>query len=182
MSLINDSLKRAMQARPKGPATAAGPELRPVETPARPRGFPSILLPLCAAVLLVAAGVLFWRGFSSGNKGLKVRASTPAPVVAAAPAPVQPAVAAAAPTNTVVGTVAAEPVTNPPAVAQSPKPEPITYRLQSIFYRVKDPSAVINGKTIFLGDRVGGARVLAIGQDSVTILTPTGQTNILDLQ
>jgi len=74
---------------------------------------------------------------------------------------------------------ASEPAINAPAVAEPPKPLPPVFRLQSIFFRAKNPSAVINGKTLFLGGRVGDARIVAIDQESATIVTSAGKTNVL---
>lgn len=68
--------------------------------------------------------------------------------------------------------------TNPPiAEAQPPKPAPL--RLQGIVFS-KRPSAVINGKTLFVGDRVREFRVVAITQDTA-ILVGDGRTNTLSL-
>jgi hypothetical protein len=53
--------------------------------------------------------------------------------------------------------------------------------LQSIFYFSQNPSAVINSKTVFVGSRVGEARVLAISKESATIVLLSGQTNVLEL-
>jgi hypothetical protein len=42
-------------------------------------------------------------------------------------------------------------------------------QIQGIFYKTTDPSAIINGQTVFVGDHVGPARVVAIERESVTI-------------
>src|SRR5258706_3013460 len=42
-------------------------------------------------------------------------------------------------------------------------------RVQGIFYRERDSSAIINGKTVSVGDNVGTARVVAIERQSVTV-------------
>ena len=63
----------------------------------------------------------------------------------------------------------AEPVhpnpNQPAAKANFPK----NARLQGIIFNPKSPSAIINGKTVFVGDRVGYARVASIARDSVTL-------------
>jgi hypothetical protein len=106
--------------------------------------------------------------------------SKPAPVIA-------PSVVATPPTNLIAnltnGTNATNAIsTNVVLAALEPaKPQPITYRLQSIFYRPNNPSAVINGKTLYLGSKVGEAHVLAIGKESATIVTASGQTILLEL-
>jgi len=40
---------------------------------------------------------------------------------------------------------------------------------------------MINGKTVFIGERVGDARVLAITETTVTVLQG-GQTNVMSLE
>ena len=198
MSLINDALRQARQAQPANAAPADGPALRPVE-PARRSGGSSLMLPILIAVVLTMAGALLWIYFRSDSGVLMVRASArPQDTVeVATPQPRAPspaAVPATAPvvTSTPVATVngvmantnsiavaATEPATIVPVVAEPPKPLPTVYRLQSIFFRAKNPSAVINGRTLFLGGRVGDARVVAIDQESATIVTSAGQTNVL---
>ena len=42
-------------------------------------------------------------------------------------------------------------------------------RVQGIIFQRKAPSAIINGKTVFVGDRVGEARVVAIDRNAVTV-------------
>lgn len=42
-------------------------------------------------------------------------------------------------------------------------------KVQGIFYRERDPSAIINGQTVSVGDRIGTARVVAIERQSVTV-------------
>ena len=42
-------------------------------------------------------------------------------------------------------------------------------KVQGIFYREHDPSAIINGQTVMVGDRVGRAKVVAIERQSVTV-------------
>lgn len=59
--------------------------------------------------------------------------------------------------------------------------KPALPKLQGIVFDPRRPSAVINGKTLFLGDRIAGFRVLAIGHDSAT-LVGGGQTNVLMLE
>jgi hypothetical protein len=41
--------------------------------------------------------------------------------------------------------------------------------LQGIFYRPKNPSALINGRTLFVGDQIGEVKVIAIEQRSVKV-------------
>ena len=41
--------------------------------------------------------------------------------------------------------------------------------LQGIYYRPAKPSAVINAKTVYVGDKVAQAKVLAIDRREVTV-------------
>ena len=43
-------------------------------------------------------------------------------------------------------------------------------KVQGIFYRERDPSAIINGQSVSVGDRIGSARVVAIERQSVTVV------------
>jgi hypothetical protein len=70
--------------------------------------------------------------------------------------------------------------TNSPAIAPTPQPKPAPLRLQAIVFNPKRPSALISGKTVFIGDKLGDARVMAIDQDSAT-LVGAGKTNILTM-
>src|SRR5207244_2519199 len=60
-------------------------------------------------------------------------------------------------------------------------PDKVTLRLQGIFYRPKKPSAVINSQTVFIGNTVGGGKVIAIDRESVT-LQVDGETKVLTLR
>jgi hypothetical protein len=66
--------------------------------------------------------------------------------------------------------------TNAPLVAQTKAPP----KLQSIVFHPTRPSAMIDGKIFFVGDKMGGLKVAAIARDSVT-LVGDGQTNVLVL-
>jgi hypothetical protein len=54
-------------------------------------------------------------------------------------------------------------------------------KLQGIFYRRSNASALINGKTVFRGDAVAGGRVVAIEPQSVTVEL-AGEQKILRLR
>jgi len=42
-------------------------------------------------------------------------------------------------------------------------------KLQGIYYRKNNPAAVIDGKTLYRGDRLKGGRIVAISPQSVTL-------------
>ena len=70
--------------------------------------------------------------------------------------------------------------TNSLAIAAPSQPKSAPLRLQAIVFNPKRPSAMISGKTVFIGDKLGDARVVAIDQDSATLVS-AGKTNLLSL-
>src|ERR1051326_49343 len=92
--------------------------------------------------------------------------ATPTPAPASAAAPVS-----AAPANA---------TTNVPAATEAPAPKPAPLKLQAIVYNPTRPSAMIGGRTLFVGDKLGELRVVAIDQESAT-LAGAGQTQVLTL-
>jgi hypothetical protein len=63
-----------------------------------------------------------------------------------------------------------------PGVAPSPEP-----RLQAIYYRLKDPSVLINGRTVKQGQEVDGMRIVKIERNAVTV-EQNGKTRVLTLK
>lgn len=57
---------------------------------------------------------------------------------------------------------------------------PLNLKLQGIYYRRTNPSTMINGRSVFVGDEVGGARVVAIERTSV-VVEVKGQKQVLHL-
>ncbi len=53
-------------------------------------------------------------------------------------------------------------------------------KLQGILYQPPHPAAMIGGRTLFVGDKLGEWRVVAISQESATLVN-AGQTNLLTL-
>ena len=120
----------------------------------------------------------------------KIAPSIIAPPVSPLPASKTPAVPASAkveppPTeilsNVAVSPVASEPTPSTNAVAVPTPPAPPALKLQGIFYRLRNPTAMINGKTVGVGDFVSGARVLKIGRQEV-VLERDGQTKTLTME
>jgi hypothetical protein len=208
MSLINDALRRAKEAQQQTPSIRP-PELpfRPVE-PAQQsarRGL-GLLLPVAlgAVALLVLLFGWAWTHARVAGTPIEVNARTaivsetaaPAPAPAVKPAPTQKSVFISVPTAGTAASLAAHtadaaadnpPVnveeskaTNAPALVPPPPPKPAPLRLQAIVFNPKRPSAMISGKTLFIGDKLGDQRVVAIDKDSVT-LAGAGQTKVLSL-
>jgi len=71
--------------------------------------------------------------------------------------------------------------TTPPAVTQA-QPAPVTAapvgqplpKLQAIFYRLKDSTAMIDGKTVRAGEEVNGAKIIEIKRSAVVIQNAAG--------
>ena len=184
MSLINDALKRAKESHGEAPPPTTPPEktgLRPVESAPR-KGTPAWLW-LLIIVVLVGLG-MFFIGQSthktvaaSSNNSTEAAPAEPKPVVVAqTPAPVAPKPAVVPETS-----APPSPVQTPAVVAAAPPVGPASFKLQSIIYDPRRPSAMVSGKTLFVGDRIGGFHVVAIRKDSVT-LVGGGQTNVLELE
>jgi hypothetical protein len=67
--------------------------------------------------------------------------------------------------------------TNSPAAVEAQPPQPPPLKLQGIVFSQR-PSAVINGRTLFVGDRIREFRVVAITRDTA-LLAGGGRTNLL---
>lgn len=207
MSLINDALRRARKAHQEAPpAPSAEPHFRPVEPLAPPAGHGlGLLVPVSLALVALVGLLLFWelshRDSSVTGTDPKAQLSAAArtppasePPAAAVQTPAQaadsvpvnktstlseapaPAVSSAS-TNT-VSAASDQGETSHPTVAE---PAPPALKLQSIVYNPRRPSAMINGRVIFLGDKVREYRVMAIRRDEV-MLVGAGQTNVLSLE
>jgi hypothetical protein len=198
MSLINDALKRAKEAQP---ATTPTPEprqpMQPAEPPAEPpksKTLPPYFLP---AVLIVLCGACWF--LIQGWEAKRQAGIYPEPVtVQAREASAAPAVGGTAPAESMTAASTAAKSTNPAGPAGSnsvvaatesaatePVPEPaarsqLTFKLQGIFYRPANPAAVVNAKTVFIGDTVNEAKVTSIDRQSVTLVYD-GQTKVLTL-
>jgi hypothetical protein len=146
MSLINDALKQAKQSQSKTPPPGA-PPLPPVETKREP---PSPW-PLFVAAVFFGVAILIYAK-TSGQK------TVPAPMTNA-PAP-----------------VAIElPKTNPPemSVTNAPPVEPLP-KVQGIIYDAAHPMAIVDQKTVRVGDSSGSYKVTAISRTSVTFQRADG--------
>ncbi len=200
MSLINDALKRAKEAQEVNPTPPPDLPFRAAD-PAPQRKFPLPMVLLCVVV-----GVFLMGGLLVAVALVK-RASAPQIVTATQlPAPVQPlpekevspvsdgpmavsAVSAEVPSASTPDSTGGTEATPDPATATVTEsavavpievPQPPVLKLQGIFYSPNRPSAIVNGKTVFLGNSVGELRVLAITRETVTLGSAT-QTNVLAL-
>jgi hypothetical protein len=205
MSLINDALKRATRNQPTTMAIAPEPAapMQPVEY--RKRGlpwyfFPALLAIIAAACWFIVKGVQARRQASDPTsapilvKAREPQTQMPAPSPAgAAGAEVSPtaspgiaSTAPAVPKNSL--STEAGPITTeasapspPPVPAQPPEPAKPAYRLQGIFFRTGNPSAMVNGKSVWTGSQIDGATVKTITRDNLTIEV-NGETTVLTLK
>jgi hypothetical protein len=156
MSLINDALKRAEEAQQKTPP--GGPALSPVAFPSRTGA--SRLVRLLVVLLLAAA--CFCLGLAMARRPVARIASRPEPTVRQ---PVEPvSIPAAVMPPVVLETNLAARSNTIPAPATPPPP-----KLQGIVYDPVRPWAIVNGRTVYPGSRVGDLQVKEILKDTVTL-------------
>ena len=150
MSLINDALKQARQAPPRNTPNVLPPRPAASQEP----GTVAIWLPVIVIILIVAA--IFFLGWTMAHR--TVREIVTAPEPAAPPDMVETATPA----------VPVKPSAAAPPAALTPPDAPV---LQGIFYSPKNSSAIVDGKTVRPGDKVGQYyRVKEITQYTVTLI------------
>lgn len=103
---------------------------------------------------------------------VKIEVPEPTPTVAVAPAPT--------PTPEPTVTPAPQPVVAKTEPVVPPKPTFPELKLQGIFYRLNNPTALISGKNVHVGELVQGVKVMAIERNSVT-LEMKGERRVLSL-
>jgi hypothetical protein len=152
-------------------------QFRPVET-AKPPVEKSHTTIWIAVVIIAGLIIGFvFRQLTRENrnaapKEVKAREVVPANPIPQKTAPIAQALPAA---------IASTPTQDVAAVPIIREPEPrVVPKLQAVFFDPKHPSAIIGGRSVFVGDRVNDLRVVAISQESVT-LAGGGQTNVLAL-
>ena len=210
MSLINDALKRAKQAQQAAqPVSELPTHVPPIEPAQHARHSLALILPAMLAVAAMLILFVIWQAAqrsrpaeaNQAGRQTEVTANTRAALPPASPSePTSTKTAQPNPPPAVnkVASVITEPgelatknsalsgnpgnantnSANAPAEAIIPKPAPL--RLQAIVFDPTRPSAMIGGKTLFIGDKLGELRVIAIDRESAT-LAGAGQTNVLAL-
>jgi hypothetical protein len=186
MSLINDALKRAKQSQQKGSPEAPKVQFRPIETTTQPikKNHTTIWI----AVVIIAGLIIgfVFRQLTRENKNatpqeVKARETVPANPIPQKTAPTAQAPAAATTASAPNPVKHESPTQDVAAVPIIREVEPrIVPKLQAVVFDPKHPSAIIGGRSVFVGDRVNDLRVVAISQESVT-LAGGGQTNVLAL-
>lgn len=164
MSLINDALKKAGQTpAPTTPADIKEP-LR-VATHTRPARWPMFVVPPVVAMVFAAGTFMVMRGWQ-GSRAVSAKETqqlSEKKIEANARVEATP-----------------PPVTNVPATVAAVAPVFPTLKLQGIIWNPKRPSVVINGKSLFVGEKVERAEVMSIDQESVKVLW-NGEERVLTL-
>jgi hypothetical protein len=202
MSLINDALKRAKQAQQPQPTP---PSFREAPLHVAPAPHSSHLWPMALGALglaVIMAVVVVWYSIrhqpasipSEVNlapagvvkKSLTVESSPQALIVKATmktPPPTSEPVASSESPPSPKNAVSAPAPVAKPAPASEPLPHKADFpsmRLQGILYNPKNPAAIINGRTLRVGEKISGVTVTAITQDKAMV-TWNGMTNVLSL-
>ena len=172
MSLINDALKRADEQHRQSDV-AAPPPIKPLQpVPAtKSRAWVPVVGMMVVLLMVLALAAWFLSKWWEAQK-LKAKKPVPQQVVVEVPKPKPPEEPPPPPTNP------------PPAVVEAPPPvvkTNVTFKLQGVFIRTDKSSALINGKTVFVGDKLFDANVVSISADRV-MLEEDGQTNVLVLK
>jgi len=201
MSLINDALKRATEAQNKAEQTPP-PDLKfravdPKE-PA-PKNFGWLVPSVITAVVLAGIFVV-WQmarkkqedkspsqataaAQAQSSSALKVHAreqEAPSTAISGSKMPdlsEREKVAVVAVSGTTIQETTRNQGTNSALVVDS---KPAGPKLQAIVYNPASPSAMISGNTVFVGEKVGAWKVVAISKDSATLIGG-GETKVLRL-
>ena len=182
MSLINDALKRTQQTtQGNEPPRLDDLELRPIEpghTSPSTEGGGAKRIIWIVVLAVVTLNIALWIVFKDRGNETEVAARTmevePVEPVEATPEPVMVEPEAVAPgrpgaISEVSGTplesrAELEPVAPQPILVEQPE-----FHLKTILAHPVHPSAMINNRVLFVGDRVQGYTVVAIDQHEVTL-------------
>lgn len=210
MSLINDALKRASTAaKTNTPDPTVSIRVRPIDQERRPSLLFVLGLPLLVVAGLLSGGWYYYYGRTPAQSQPSPLAARPAPATlapnvpgpgpAAAPAPAAPPEVTALnppPANPVTAPAVANlpaapasvaplpPVKRSPAAPTAVSPTPPTFpalKLQGIYYRRTNPTAMINSQNVGIGEMVDGVQVVAIERMTVTVELE-GHMKVLGLQ
>jgi cytoskeletal protein RodZ len=186
MSLINDALKRAQQAQAQNPPPTPPLEFRAAEAnagSARRSTVMIVAVTLVVVLLLGLTGTLIWYVSQARAEKFRVAARTtevPMP-------PAAPEIPSVPPPEVVPSSIPQferpeEPNTNrvPVSADAGEVVQPTVLKLQGIAFDPQKPSAIVNGRSLYLGDRVEKFRMVAISPVAVTLVSDT-ETNVLSL-
>lgn len=167
MSLINDALKKASQTpAPSTPAEIKEPLHIAMHTP--PPRWPMFVVPPLVAVVFAAGTLLVVRGWQGSQR------------VSAQETGVHGGEAHNGTTQVLIrdqhsnaNALSAVNSVVPPAtsnVATTTVPTFPNLKVQGIVWQPSRPSVVINGKSLFIGEKIEKAKVIAIDQETVTVI------------
>jgi len=209
MSLINDALRRAKQAAPPAsPAPVFRPVEPAPQPPKHSLGMllPVALVVVALLTVFLLWKLAGHDGSTSAGPGSRLTVAarplpsadanvsvpehspepaTAPPVVTPAPIP-KPAVETSVSTSAIATEPATGFATNLASVATSADTnhpivtEAAPLKLQGIVFNPKRPSALINGKVMFVGDKIRDLRIITIRPAEV-VLSGSGRTNLLSL-
>ena len=171
MSLINDALKRARESQRNNPPPGA-PPLPPVESPAR--GGTGWILAAAVVLFLAAAGIVLAPSLFGRKASPAVATNVPK---IPAPPPAATAIVPVPPPAEVAPALATTNNAVPPAAA----PVEQLPRLQGVIFNAARPVAIVNGKAVSVGDRVGDFQVKQILKSSVVVQRPDGSQTTLTI-
>jgi cytoskeletal protein RodZ len=172
MSMINDALKHAKTNQQENPPPIPPLEFKPVDPTQEGPSRTPLLIAVAAMLALVIAvfgGLLIWGVSQQREATLQAQAR------AAVTSPEASEI-----TNSAAAPVSLEAAQTNALPAEFVQPSPPELKLQGILFNPKSPSAVVDGRTVYVNDRVSGFRVLAITPTTVT-LADAVQTNVLSL-
>ncbi|HEV7927087.1 MAG TPA: hypothetical protein VGR14_17155 [Verrucomicrobiae bacterium] len=174
MSMLNDALKRASQSDRSRARPAEPVQPRVVVQPAVVRRGQTLAMALVAgSVFALGLAVwFFWQLWSTSH--------SPAPAHFESVAELAPKPAPPPAIHTEVPPPSALTVSPPQVAEQTPAPTPepaiavepawpAELKLSGIFFRQTNPLALINGKTVGVGDEIKGIRITKIESDRVTV-------------
>jgi MSHA biogenesis protein MshK len=211
MSLINDALKRAHQNQPPPAAAPGAPMLPVIGAPAVVKPHLNRVVQVLILVMVGASGFFFWKWQQARRAGQVLAvvqqsvSADPTQIPPAARSVVDlpaerdgPSLAVESAPRSVVGrVVAAGPVVVAPtaspgpsvqpapagasSVAVVPAAVPANIKLQAILFRLRNPTAILNGRTLEVGESVDGAKVVEI-QRSLVVIERGGRRETLELR
>ena len=184
MSLLNDALKRASQSQyghdtvrihipPVDPTVPAAPAIRAI--PAMPAMSVAVAEPhpksgvgwlpiLVVLTVAVAGAFILLAHFSARHRAHAVAIVPVSRPIPPAPKPAPP------------------PVTVKAVAVTAPAPAPLPpLKLQGISFYNAHWEAIINGRTVYVGNRIGGFRVAVISGNKVWLVAPDGSRKRLVL-
>ncbi len=182
MSLINDALKKRREAEQQLPPARGDLGLQPIDLNAGPAGAEGIVsrakrfwLIAVIAVVVVNIGLVFWYAQKQAIKARARAAEVEAKAAQAAEAEAEEvrlaaahAAAAAAASNAALARAEHERI-----LSQRPG-----FHLQGIIFHPTRPSAIVNNRVVFVGDRVDGYSVTALTRTQVTLATDRDEVTL----